>query len=240
VAKDISSRTIRTLREVFSPLVGIKIDWLAIPEKALAGFEPSQIAVIANTVLDAALPQLDLVSGNRSSTALQQIGLKKAPGIIGQRESYPDYIHLSGSRVELKGLYVDNPNLSMKRPPTKREPSARLKENIRQDNVDPAHDVLLIVAVRLEEMNGRYSPTIVDVEIFSMIDCIRSRDSRHASAGGMWIGKLPVVIKRTSAFKRREKIQLERDDFEKDTNFGKLKRIPYPPLQEFMRKHGAI
>jgi hypothetical protein len=29
-------------------------------------------------------------------------------------------------------------------------------------------------------------------------------------------------------------------DFEKDTNFGKLKRIPYPPLQEFMRKHGAI
>lgn len=26
----------------------------------------------------------------------------------------------------------------------------------------------------------------------------------------------------------------------KDTNFGKLKRIPYPPLQDFMRKHGAI
>ena len=33
---------------------------------------------------------------------------------------------------------------------------------------------------------------------------------------------------------------LSGQDFEKDTNFGKLKRIPYPPLQDFMRKHGAI
>ena len=32
----------------------------------------------------------------------------------------------------------------------------------------------------------------------------------------------------------------EGKDFNEDTNFGKLKRVPYRPLQLFLKKHGAI
>ena len=28
-------------------------------------------------------------------------------------------------------------------------------------------------------------------------------------------------------------------DYQHDTNFGKIKRIPYLPLQEFLKKHGV-
>ena len=31
----------------------------------------------------------------------------------------------------------------------------------------------------------------------------------------------------------------EGKDFNEDTNFGKLKRVPYKPLQLFLKKHGA-
>ncbi len=46
---DITPLELESLRQVFQPLVGLKINWLSIPNQALPGFEPSQIAVIVNT-----------------------------------------------------------------------------------------------------------------------------------------------------------------------------------------------
>jgi hypothetical protein len=239
---DISERELEQLRRIFKPLLGLKISWLSIPNKALAGFEPSQIAVIVNTLLDAILPQIKyLARDEENAKRLHGIGLSKAPGTIGQREAYPDYVHTSGRRIELKGLFIDNPNLPLKRPPTAREPSARLKENVTVDIVDPAKDALLLAAIQLrEDEGGNCSPYIIDLAVFSMIACVRGRDARLAEAGGLWIGKVPKVIKKSSLGKLSQGEKLGSADFEKDTNFGKLKRIPYGPLQDFMRKHKAI
>jgi hypothetical protein len=73
-----------------------------------------------------------------------------------------------------------------------------------------------------------------------MVECVRARDARLAEAGGRWIDDIPKVVKKASMSKFTSGKRLTAGDFEKDTNFGKLKRIPYPPLQDFMRKHGAI
>ncbi len=234
---DISQEKIKELRNTFAPLIGIKIDWLTIPDQALQGFEPSQIAVIVNTLLDGILPQIQLISTDaQNQEKLKNIGLQKSPSQIGQRESYPDYIHISGMRVELKGLFVDNIALKFKRPPTPREPSARLKENITIDTIDSERDVLLIAAIQLREDNGFCSPFIVDLEVISMVECIRARDKRLLDAGGKWINGVPKIVSK----KGRKKLQLGQplidNDYEKDTNFGKLKRIPYQPLQDFLAK----
>jgi len=104
---NITSAEIENLRKEFEPLIGLKVDWLSFPEKALPGFEPSQVAVIVNTILDAALPQIELLATTPENAAiLGNIGLSKSRGQIGDRESYPDYIHKSGYRIELKGLFV--------------------------------------------------------------------------------------------------------------------------------------
>ncbi len=239
---DITHDDLESLRRAFAPLIGLRITWLSIPSGALAGFEPSQIAVIVNTLLDAILPQIEFLASNKENAAkLAGIGLSKAPGVIGQRETYPDYVHVSGKRVELKGLFVDNSELSLKRPPTDREPSARLKENITIDVVDPANDALLVAAVQLQaDDTGQCSPYITDIGVFSMVECVRARDRSLQERGGQWIGSVPKVVKKTSMSKFKAGKRLHNSDFEKDTNFGKLKRVPYMPLQEFMRKHGAI
>ena len=239
--KNITSTEIEKLRKEFEPLIGLKVDWLALPERALPGFEPSQLAVIVNTILDAALPQIKLLATNpENSVILGNIGLSKTLGKIGDREHYPDYLHKSGYRLELKGLFVDNLSLKFKRPPTRREPSARLKENVTVNEVDPAKDVLMLTAVQLQEFSGVCHPVIIDIGLFSMIECISTRDSRLAGTGGRWHNGIPQVVKKTSLNKYRNKEMLSDIDFEKDTNFGKLKRIPYAPLQSFMRKHGAV
>lgn len=239
---DITADELKALEDAFLPLIGLKISWLSIPSKGLLGFEPSQIAVIVNTLLDALLPQIEYLATNPPNAAkLRKIGLSKAHGLIGQRETYPDYVHVSGKRVELKGLYVDNPNLKLKRPPTKREPSARLKENVTMDDIVPQDDALLVAAAQLrEDEHDQCSPYIIDICVLSMVECVRARDARLAEGGGMWIDGTPKVVKKTSMQKFLAGQPLTNRDFEKDTNFGKLKRIPYPPLQNFMRKHGAI
>jgi len=239
---EITTEELKALESAFRPLIGLKISWLSIPGPALLGFGPSQIAVIVNTLLDGILPQIEyLATDPGNAEKLRQIGLSKAPGVMGQRETYPDYIHVSGKRVELKGLFVDNPRLKLKRPPTRREPSARLKENVTMEKIDPANDALLIAAAQLQEDDqGKCSPFIIDIAVFSMVGCVRSRDERLALAGGRWFDDGPKVVKKSSISKLAQGQPLSPDDFEKDTNFGKLKRIPYPPLQEFMRKHGAI
>lgn len=239
---DITTEQLEELRRAFAPLVGLRITWLSIPEAALPGFEPSQIAVIVNTLLDGILPQIQLVASDEENAAkLAAIGLSKAPGVIGQRESYPDYVHVSGRRVELKGLFVDNPDLRLKRPPTPREPSARIKENVTMDILDPANDALLVAAVQLRpDEEGFCAPYVIDIGVFSMVACVRARDASLAERGGKWIRGIPKVVKSSSRGRLKAGDPLRDSDYEKDTNFGKLKRIPYPPLQEFMRKHGAL
>ena len=238
---EISQEELDSLYEVFSPLIGIKIDWLSIPDKALRGFEPSQIAVIINTLLDGILPQVELLTTDpENAEKLKHIALSKAPGEIGEREGYPDYIHISDKRIELKGLFVDNTDLQLKRPPTRREPSARLKENITIKKIDPKNDVLLIAAVQLKEDEGRCYPYIIDIGVFSMIKCIKARDERLHSGGGKWFGNIPKVISNKGREKLKRGETLTDRDYEKDTNFGKLKRIPYPPLQLFLRKYKTI
>src|SRR5262245_46970768 len=110
----ISIEQLAKIREDLAPLVGLRITWLALPDLALSGFEPSQVAVIVNTLLDAALPQIKLLASSpENSERLSSIGLEKAPRSVGEREAYPDYIHKSGYRFELKGLFVDNPELGL-------------------------------------------------------------------------------------------------------------------------------
>ena len=238
---NITAYKLKSLKKEFEPLVGLRVDWLALPQRALPGFEPSQIAVIVNTILDAALPQIQfLATSPKNRIKLEQIGLSKSPGQVGEREQYPDYIHKSGYRVELKGLFVDNLGLKFKRPPTRREPSARLKENVTLYNVDSAKDALMLLAVQLQNFSGTCHPVIVDLALFPMILCIRARDERLKKAGGRWHNGIAQVVKKSSMSKFRAGSILRDSDFEKDTNFGKLKRIPYDPLQKFMRKHGAI
>ena len=77
---EISHQKLQELRNTFAPLIGIKIDWLTIPDRALQGFEPSQIAVIINTLLDGILPQIQLISTNeQNQEKLKNIGLQKSP-----------------------------------------------------------------------------------------------------------------------------------------------------------------
>lgn len=238
---ELTQEQTNSLQAKFQSLIGLKVDWLSLPEQSLPGFEPSQIAVIVNTLLDAALPQIELLATNpENRNRLKHLGLDKAPQEIGNRESYPDYIHTSGYRVELKGLFVDNLALDFKRPPTRREPSARIKENITTSNVDATRDILMLAAVQLQEFDGICHPVIIDIGLFPMIACIHTRDQRLLESGGRWHNGVPQVVRQSSQSKYRDGSPLNDNDYQKDTNFGKLKRIPYPPLQKFMRKHETI
>lgn len=222
-------------------MIGLKVDWLALPTDALLGFEPSQIAVIVNTLLDATLPQIKLLGlSPENAEKLKHIEFTKPARQIGQREAYPDYISKSGKRFELKGLFVDNPELDFKRPPTRREPSARLKENITFEIVDPATDVLFVAAIQLREDGEFCSPYIIDIGLFSMIECIEARDRRLHDSGGRWIGGAPKVISQRGAQKQRANEELTEQDYKPDTNFGKLKRIPHPPLENFLTKYRTL
>ena len=176
----LSLEQVRLLAPAFESLHNLRIEWLALPERVLPGFEPSQIAVIVNTLLDAALPQLQLleVQDPENRVRLAQIGLTKARGLIGYREAYPDYIHKSGYRIELKGLFVDNPALGLKRPSTQREPSARLKENVTVKEVDAARDILMVAAVQIQEFDKICHPVITEIGLFPMVECIQARDDR--------------------------------------------------------------
>ncbi len=136
----ITSEQLSTLRAKVAPLLGAQFKNLSLPRKALGGFEPSQIGTIVGTLMDALIPNMD---------DIPYVGLKKADGILGDREGYPDYIHDDGFRLELKLLYIDNPNLEMKRPPTKREPSARLTQKVTIKNVNPAIDAMLLIGYQL-------------------------------------------------------------------------------------------
>ena len=107
------------LRAVLNPLCNTQVRYLQLPTDLALQIEPSQVGTIVGTLTDLLLPRIALEKG---------IGLTKAAGLLGDREGYPDFQHDAGYRIELKGAFRDNPNVAMKRPPTPREPSARLTQ----------------------------------------------------------------------------------------------------------------
>jgi hypothetical protein len=250
--KLITSEEIAQLRQALQPLRGVQFDVLKIPKDILGAFEPSQIGTIIGTLMDACIPQLaEIVPEN---ALLRKIGLTKQEGILGDREGYPDYKHESGKRLELKLLYVDPVGVQMKKPPTRREASARITQKVTVKNVVPATDVLLVIAYQLRANTGHqdvYSPTIIDLGLFPMIECVQARDHRLVSRGGKWFGnyETPAVLSKIGRAKvaKREPVdekqygrkESEGYDFNEDTNFGKLKRVPLESLQRFLKKHGA-
>lgn len=238
----ITKKELETLRKQLLPLIGTQFKSLALPKAAMGAFEPSQIGTIVGSLMDALIPHL---------TDIPQVGLHKHAGILGEREGYPDYLHESGIRMELKLLYIDNPALKMKRPPTRREPSARLTQKVTVKNVVPSIDALLLIAYQLRphaDYEFAVTPTIVDLKVLSVIELVEARDQRLLNAGGRWFGnyETPCILSRrgtsrirrglsldTSSYGRKES---EGKDFNEDTNFGKLKRIPHLQLQQFLAK----
>jgi hypothetical protein len=238
----ISSDDLAELKEQLKPLIGQRFRSLSLPVVAIAAFEPSQIGTIVGSLMDALIPHLDI----------KGLGLEKHEGILGEREGYPDYKHESGKRLELKLIYVDNPYLKMKKPPTPREPSARLTQKVTVKNVDPELDALLLIAYQIEidDRNPDSAvPRIIDLELFSTIELVEARDKRMIDGGGRWFGnyETPTILSKigqskvsngtaldTSIYGRKES---EGKDFNEDTNFGKLKRIPHPKLQKFLSKY---
>lgn len=238
----ISNHDLAELKEQLKPLIGQRFRSLSLPVVAIAAFEPSQVGTIVGALMDALIPHLEI----------KGLGLEKHEGILGEREGYPDYKHESGKRLELKLLYVDNPGLKMKKPPTPREPSARLTQKVTVKNVDPELDAMLLIAYRMEvdDLNSDAAvPQIIDLELFSMIELVEARDKRMTDGGGRWFGnyETPTVLSKvgkeklskglpldTSSYGRKES---EGKDFNEDTNFGKLKRIPHPKLQGFLSKY---
>ena len=264
----VTSAEIAKLETRLSGLIGVQLDVLRLPRAILHAFEPSQIGTIAGTLMDACIPELPTLLRGRGHADVG--GIEKHEGILGEREGYPDYRHESGLRLELKLLYKDPVDVEMKSPPTPREASARLTQKVTVKNVQPETDVLMVVVYQLTKSRHPrfwlprrflprthinegdiFSPTIVDIGLFPMIDCIRARDDRLERSGGKWFGNyetpcVPSKIGRgklekgepldDSSYGRKES---EGKDLNEDTNFGKLKRVPYMPLQLFLKKHGA-
>lgn len=256
---DVFERAGMDLREVnlvnnsVQALVGVQLELLRIPEGVLIGFEPSQIGSTVGGLMDACIPQLEHLIPDVES--MRELGLTKAPGLLKDREGYPDYDHSSGMRVELKLLYTDPQTTHlMKQVHTRREPSARLNEQVTIKNVQPEKDLMMVVVYRLEPLKKEpklYAPTITDVGLFPVIECIRARDNRLVERGGRWFGnyEMPAVLSNKGKEKLANNEPLNADfyghkesegwDYNADTNFGKLKRIPLKELQEFLKKHNA-
>lgn len=249
---EISDSQLTQLRDSFQSLVGVQIEVLRIPVGILGSFQPSQIGTIVGTLMDACIPHLDEILP--AEAGFTSLGLSKAPGMLKDREGYPDYLHSSGMRLELKLLYIDPNDGLMKTTETPREPSARITQKVTLKNVIPERDALLCIAYQLRPNRADislYSPEVLAVGVFSMIECVRARDFRLRSAGGMWFGdyETPVILSKKGAEKVRLGMQpdvssygrkeSEGRDYNEDTNFGKLKRIPYLPLQAFLKQSGS-
>ncbi len=251
--EDVSDAAITDLSNRFEVLKGVQLDILRLPRTMLKAFEPSQIGTIVGSLMDACIPELGNVFSD-ASNEIPDVGLTKHEGILGEREGYPDYRHEGGFRLELKLLYKDPENVEMKKPPTPREPSARLTQKVTVKNVDPQSDLLMVIVYQLQSSsasNDWFSPTIIDIGLFPMIHCILARDNRLITANGKWFGDMetsciPSKLGRAklnrgelldeSQYGRK---QSENKDYNEDTNFGKLKRIPYKPLQLFLKEHNA-
>ncbi len=248
----IGAEAIDDIKTALQPLIGAQFNILSIPEEILLTFEPSQIGTIIGSLMDACIPQLSKIT---ESNTFDNVGLRKNEGILGDREGYPDYLHTSGKRLELKLLFVDNPNIEMKKPPTPREPSARLTQKVTFKNVQADKDLLLVIAYALMESStkpGFFSPTIIDFELFPVYECILARDRRMYDSNGGWFGRFetPTILSNQGKRKKAAGIEIdyssygrkenEGKDLNEDTNFGKLKRIPYEPLHKYINPDNFV
>mgnify|MGYP004555999561 CR=1 FL=1 len=248
----IGAEAIDDIKTALQPLIGAQFNILSIPEEILLIFEPSQIGTIIGSLMDACIPQLSKIT---ESNTFDNVGLRKNEGILGDREGYPDYLHTSGKRLELKLLFVDNPNIEMKKPPTPREPSARLTQKVTFKNVQADKDLLLVIAYALMESStkpGFFSPTIIDFELFPVYECILARDRRMYDSNGGWFGRFetPTILSNQGKRKKAAGIEIdyssygrkenEGKDLNEDTNFGKLKRIPYEPLHKYINPDNFV
>jgi len=239
-------KILKAVRASLAPLIGVQLDILRLPRQALQGFEPSQVGTIIGTLVDACVPALDKLYPN-----LAGVGLRKSPGVTGDRECYPDFLHESGGRLELKMLYVDPVDVVMKSPPTPREPSARISQKVTVKNVVPETDLLFILVYQLQPNPNEpdvFSPVFTDFGLFSMIECIKARDKRLIESGGVWFGdfETPAILSTKGRNKNGNNLVIEYGrkesegkDYNEDTNFGKLKRIPLMQLQEFLKEKGC-
>ncbi|GAA3747213.1 hypothetical protein GCM10022270_01230 [Terriglobus aquaticus] len=249
----VNEQQLSALEERLAPLKGVQFDVLKLPREVLKGFEPSQIGSIAGALMDACIPQLEKIVSGEDKDKVAGLGLTKGAGILKDREAYPDYQHDSGMRVELKLLYVNPKDVEMKVPSTPREPSARLSQKVTVKNVQADKDVLLVVAYQLQpdKVDGDlFVPTIIDFSVLPVQACIEARDQRLTDAGGRWFGdyQTPAILSRRGKAKVRAEQPTNKEaygrkesegrDYNEDTNFGKLARIPYKKLQEFIAKHG--
>lgn len=248
----IGAEAINDIKTALQPLIGAQFNILSIPEEILLAFEPSQIGTIIGSLMDACIPQLSKIT---DSNTFDNVGLRKNEGILGDREGYPDYLHTSGKRLELKLLFVDNPNIEIKKPLTPREPSARLTQKVTFKNVQADKDLLLVIAYALMESStkpGFFSPTIIDFELFPVYECILARDCRMYDSNGGWFGRFetPTILSNQGRQKKAAGIEIdyssygrkedEGKDLNEDTNFGKLKRIPYDPLQKYINPDNFV
>lgn len=248
----IGAEAIKDIKTALQPLIGAQFNILSIPKEILLAFEPSQIGTIIGSLMDACIPQLSKIT---DSNTFDNVGLRKNEGILGDREGYPDYLHTSGKRLELKLLFVDNPNIEMKKPPTPREPSARLTQKVTFKNVQADKDLLLVIAYALMESStkpGFFSPTIIDFELFPVYECILARDRRMYGSNGGWFGRFETPTILSNQGKRKKAAGNEIDyssygrkedegkDLNEDTNFGKLKRIPYEPLHKYINPDNFV
>ena len=240
----ITVKQLNELRNALRPLLEVQFTSLMLPKLALADIEPSQVGTIVGTLMDAMIPHLGDVA---------DVGLTKHQGILGDREGYPDYVHDELElRVELKLIFVDSPDVPTKKPPTPREPSARLTQKVTVKNVVPATDAMLVIAYQLQEATNQpaaVTPTIIDLEVFSMIELVEARDKRLMESGGLWFGnyETPCIPSKLGVHKMEQGLPLdsttygrkadEGKDYNEDTNFGKLKRIPHGGLQAFLQQH---
>lgn len=243
----VSSDEITAVRNALTDLIGVQFPILSIPREILLAFEPSQVGTIIGDLMDACIPHLDTVTGE---AAFEKLGIQKCDGILGDREGYPDYTHPStGKRLELKLVFADNPSIRMKKASTPRESSARLTQKVTFKNVQADRDLLLVIAYTMMETKdkpGYFSPTIIGYDLFPVYACILARDRRMYETGGGWFGEFetPTVLSKQGKEKKNANIAIgcdsygrkqgEGKDLNEDTNFGKLKRIPYAPLQKYI------
>jgi hypothetical protein len=153
-------------------------------------------------------------------------------------------------RVELKTLYIDPEDVQMRAAAAAREPAARFR--VHGSQVRPHEDALMVLAYRLDplaEDPDTFCPRVIDIGVFSAYDCVEARDKSLYENGGRWFGETPVVVSRRGAARllrgealdttRYGRKEAEGADFNEHTNFGKLRRIPHKPLQQFLAQHGA-
>ena len=234
-----------------SPMIGVQLPILQIPTKLLSAFEPSQIGTIFGNALDALLP---LIHEFVEVEGIENHGLKKAGGLLKDREGYPDYEHELGPNIELKGAQIDPIDPVTKTAETRREPSSRITESVTRGILED-NDLLMVVGYQMQPVlddDSMYALTIVDVELFDMAAIVYARDERLSCSGGFWFDEsVPVIPSNSGKKKQKNSIPLDGTtgfndqkgssghDYSHDTNFGKLKRIPHPELQQFLARIGA-